>query len=270
MLTTEEIRNRATSPLAALEVSIEEWIRKAQLPADKLGEYGLLGPGRCGLCQYFGLGAWGRNCDKNGKGECVLSIAHKDRGGCCTEYQEVQRVCDDYRIDRATEAEVRGAFWLMVVRLQKEKVKLLENEKAEASKTKKPARQIRHGDFVQWRKGGPIYVATEQEPLSGTWDIWAKGGYVNGRVPKRSDWYKSTGINVFDLAEAMRAGGTELQVNSTHAQSDYLWARLASNGKYINLNINGGYWPGFEFADVEKIAHGLLAIVAEGRAQCKS
>jgi hypothetical protein len=125
MLSVEQVKARATSPLAALEVSIEVWVCKANLPDDELRN-APMGHGVCGFCQYYGkieiylfVG-----CAAGGHGECPLSVFRVDGQVCCPEYNEASQRLEKHKDGIASASQVRSAFWAMVARLEKEKEKL--------------------------------------------------------------------------------------------------------------------------------------------------
>lgn len=263
-ITEADVKARATTPEGALEVSIEKWRQRAEASADSLltGYRGEWAPSSelCGLCAYYTCKGGCRSCPITTKGSSSYS--------CTAEYHEAVNLYDDFFEGDVTIAELRAAFWKMVARLESARKDLPKSE------PKPKEREIRHGELVQCAKGARIYVAMEQTPSSDKWNIWGDG-YINGKVSKGDNYYKSIGINIFDDLAALQGDVTRFEVRSTHSSGRYsgiLEAVICPSSANANLffSMDQEALSGtFELPDLKEISLKLRQLIATmERKQC--
>jgi hypothetical protein len=257
-LTPEDVARRATSPAAALDVSIEVWTNRAKMDEEQLKSV-CLSPEMCGLCQWYGMSS-GPVCNANRRGKCPLSTSGLV---CCTEFDVASEVLEHLQYESAQNvAEVRAAFWNMVARLESEKVKLPKEE----PKKKCEKLPIRHGDYGIWPGNSvdPFVVDLSAEDSVYLHLLWPD-------QDRRNRWRRDNGCvksikplgNIFDDLAALREDVTDFAIKSTHAGGRFNRVIEVTEDGDGDVNINANLeWSTFQKQDVEALILKLRQLLA--------
>jgi len=249
MLTEKEVKERATTPEKALDVSIqhhEENLTLSGAEIRKIYDDGgvILGITLCGLCKYYGSGATPSNSDC---ARCVLGIEEKQ--GCLagTQYCRLADALIEWKNSDGSFSDYRVEQFKMVELLKKLK-------RENYGKCEKKA-ELRHGDYGYDYDGDPCMTLQLHDGGSGATLHKSNAGsaYAYTNKPSNSAFVPITKLgNIFDDLKRNSEDLERLEMNAGTANRSQTGKKLA-----IGFNNNGCLFVGVG-RGLREIAHYTL------------